>query len=180
VHSTVSSLESALDTVPFLLTIVAPALRTVSVMALSPQERDDLYSLVDVLVSYGFSYTMHSGTDERGAFVSDLALDPPLNTLVALEGAEEGVTRRVVVSAMRQVGTRKRTRTAFATLCAIPFVVTFLKPNESIQSSIETHVRCLGHSLTRSRVPALAPPLACRYSLTKCRWSGSGAQRRRG
>lgn len=103
VHSTVSSLESALDAVPFLLTVVAPALRTVSVMALSPQERDDLHNLVDVLVSYGLNYTMHSGVDERGVFVSDLALDPPLSSLTAFEGAEEGVSRRVVVSAMRQV-----------------------------------------------------------------------------
>lgn len=103
VHSTVSSTEAALDTVPFLLTILGPALRTVSVMAMSPPEREAVDNLIDVMVSYGFSYTMHSGTDERGTFVSDLALDPPLHKLAVLEGAEEAVARRMVVSAMRQV-----------------------------------------------------------------------------
>lgn len=102
VHSTVSSTEAALEAVPLLLTILAPALRTASVMAMPPAEREVLRNLVDVMVSYGFSYTMHSGTDERGVFVSDLALDPPLGKLTALEGAEEQVARRVVVSAMRQ------------------------------------------------------------------------------
>ena len=79
-------------------------MRTTTALAMSGPERAALSSLVDTMVSYGLSYTARSGTDARtGAFTSELALDPALDTLSRFEGLAEPPARRSLAPALRQV-----------------------------------------------------------------------------
>lgn len=52
VHSTASSAAPS-QLLPFLLTVLGPTLRTVSVHAMAPAEKATLADLVDTMVSYG-------------------------------------------------------------------------------------------------------------------------------
>jgi len=102
VRATLSS-SAASDVVPYLLTILGPALRTMSVHAMAPAEREELEQLVQTMVAYGLTYTTRGATDATGVYTTELALDPPLETLVRCDGLDEPPPRRQLVQSMRQV-----------------------------------------------------------------------------
>lgn len=125
VHSTASSAAPS-QLLPFLLTVLGPALRTMSVHAMAPAEKAALGNLVDTMVCYGapracsivrpehladaaragLGYTARSGSDaQTGAYSTELVLDPPVDTLLRFEALahDEAPQRRTLPPALRQV-----------------------------------------------------------------------------
>ncbi|KAI6652659.1 Chromosome transmission fidelity protein 18-like [Oopsacas minuta] len=71
-----------MDILPYLLTIVSPAMRPINTQLYSPREKNQLSELVDTMISYNLTYKQQLGLNAQYQYV----FDPPVEQLIHFAG----------------------------------------------------------------------------------------------